>query len=523
MGCVLMALVVGLLACRGVISFLQPFSPDECMHLHNVWMVGKHLLPYVDYFDHHACAYHFTMAPFSSLFQPELNQWNAVAFLSFARGVSGLAGIFSVVLLVKCGHAWNGIRCGLFAAAFLLGNTFFLRSSIETRPDVLAMPFWLTGFGLLASHLRLPQVDVSVAPENRPLNALRWMPFAVSGVLFGLGIVFTQKILFLLPGVIVTLVLWAMASASPQPSRVQLVHPCATFLAGAALPAVVLWAYFCLQGAGTQFIDKVLLINARWTYHASPATLIQLFLRENLGFTVVTGLAIIAGLRTMTVKRELDWIFVLALLMAGGWSVGLCVVIPVSGQQFYLASLPLAALLAGKFMAELLAWGRNWLVVMSIWLVAISASVSTLPRYFHNLRARDSSNFAATIWMMENTNPTDTVLDGWTGIGVFRPQAWYYGYLHHEIPLMISEVEVRKFYDDVMAFRVKPTVIVDDGMIFALEPLFFQWVQTNYVHVPEARAYLRRDRYNSQASRLGQTESQTSLPSPSKQTEVRDK
>lgn len=517
-------LIFALLANRGITSVLQPFSSDECMHLHNAWLVGMHQLPYMDYFDHHACGYHLMMGPFSGYFEPETSKWRACAFLAFARAISQVAGIAAVGLLIMCGWSWTGARCGLFAAALLLGNTFFLSSSIETRPDVLAMPFWLAGFGVLTASLSRSESEGWFPSLARQLGANgRWRAFGTSGVLFGMGIIFTQKLLFLLPGVVVTLLLWAMAHPPGQRPRARILYPSLTFLAGVSLPALAMWVWFCTQGGGGELIDKVLLINARWAYRDSPVRLIQIFLQQNPVFALLVVGAVFTGLRAMHIKRELDWTFVLTLMMFGGWLVGLCVIIPVAGKQFFLASLPLAALLAGKYLADFSAWSHNRSVTAVGWLLAICLPLSALPPYMHNLRQPDTSAFAATLRVMQHTHPTDTVLDGWTGIGIFRPQAWYYGYVHHEIPPMIPESEVRRFFDAILNQRVKPAVIAGDPILFALEPRLLQLVQDHYVHVPEARAYLRRDRYKSQASSLGQPESRKPLPSPSNQTEVRDK
>ena len=45
---------------------------DELLHLHDAWLVGQGSLPYRDFFEHHACWYHFLMGP-------------ATAFLSLRR------------------------------------------------------------------------------------------------------------------------------------------------------------------------------------------------------------------------------------------------------------------------------------------------------------------------------------------------------------------------------------------------------------------------------------------------------
>ncbi len=53
------------------------------------------------------------------------------------------------------------------------------------------------------------------------------------------------------------------------------------------------------------------------------------------------------------------------------------------------------------------------------------------------------------LWVVDNTEPSATFLDGWTGAEVFRPQAWYYGFVLMRVlflmlwMLMVGEGEFR--------------------------------------------------------------------------------
>ena len=42
-------------------------------------------------------------------------------------------------------------------------------------------------------------------------------------------------------------------------------------------------------------------------------------------------------------------------------------------------------------------------------------------------------------YVLQNTTPTETVLDGFTGLGVFRPHAFFYFSLHDEIRAMLTD------------------------------------------------------------------------------------
>ena len=63
--------------------------------------------------------------------------------------------------------------------------------------------------------------------------------------------------------------------------------------------------------------------------------------------------------------------------------------------------------------------------------------------------------------------PQDTVLDGWTGSGVFRDHAYYYYFLHGEVRSMLTPKESSD--DIVKALREKRTkIVIYDGNVQAL-------------------------------------------------------
>ena len=132
-------------------SGTQVVREDELLHLHDAWLVGQGSLPYRDFFEHHACWYHFLLGPAAAFFKPEADREAAVLFVNFARGLSLLVVLAGLGLLVWIGRLWREWRLGLLALVLLSGVPFFLETAIETRPDVPAFVLWMGALVLLHS------------------------------------------------------------------------------------------------------------------------------------------------------------------------------------------------------------------------------------------------------------------------------------------------------------------------------------------------------------------------------------
>jgi hypothetical protein len=71
-------------------------------------------------------------------------------------------------------------------------------------------------------------------------------------------------------------------------------------------------------------------------------------------------------------------------------------------------------------------------------------------------------------------------MDGWEGMGVFRPHAFYYYFIHDELLPMLSQARVDAFLDDLEGRRVHPRLIALDSHLVALGPRFQAFVARNY-------------------------------------------
>src|SRR5213078_1632388 len=144
------------------------------------------------FFEHHTPWYYFALSPFFHLrwFAVDQSFDTARRVLMFARGLSLVITAAAVVLIFLMGRLGATRRVGLLAGLFLVGQPVLIQKTLEIRPDVLALPFYLAGLWLLLRGLR--------EVEGPAARRLPW--FLGGGLCLGAAIMCTQKMLFVLPG-----------------------------------------------------------------------------------------------------------------------------------------------------------------------------------------------------------------------------------------------------------------------------------------------------------------------------------
>jgi Dolichyl-phosphate-mannose-protein mannosyltransferase len=478
-------------------SCLQSFRADEFLHLHDAWMVSQKFLPYRDFFEHHACWYHYAMAPAVRLFSPEKNVNTAVGFLFFSRAVSFVIGTLALALLFKTGRNWMGKQVGILAAILLSGVPLFLETSVETRPDVPALALWIACVLLLVKEMNGSRCSgrertTSPSPPATPDRATcDGRKFMLAGLCLGAAVMFTQKLLFVLPGLGVALGAWIWFGQVDKPFR-RLVMTL-FFANGVAIPAACTWLFFVAHGAGGDFVDKVFLINSRWAYHMSPSFILQRFWDDSVVFAVLTAAGALWVWVKMIESRRIDWTGIVCQAVIAGWLVGLCRILPVADLQFFLIPLPLAALLASRALSESSAIAPRWLQQLFLLGVTVWAVFPSIAALSDRIQGRSPTPpvLKTALWVIQNTDPQDTVMDGWGGTGVFRPQAWYYGFVHNEIPPMIPQADRESLMRDLEMGRIQPRIIFESQDLFSLHERLLPWIKANYKHDTELGIYIR--------------------------------
>ena len=440
------------------------FDPDELEHSHAAWCLFRGMLPYRDFFEHHTPWYYYTLRPLFRWFTVDTSFESARHFLLVGRVLSFALTVLSVLLVYRLGRRWDDRRLGALAALFLVEQPVFLQKTLEMRPDVPALLFFLVGLGALLRALEGPG-----ALQQR----LRW--FAGSGLSLGAGIMYTQKLLFALPGLLLGLGLWWL-SGDRGPSRRARALRIAVFLLGVGVPFAATWGVFALHGGGGPFIANNFLLNAHWK-RAATGQLLKL-IETSAPVLILSLLGMVATLQSSFRSPRRDHREVLLLCTVLGLFAGVAV-IPTAQRQYYLPALPIVCFFAAQGLLLLVdrarkpgRWLLLWLIPLSVLPVLALGEASV---------SRNDLQFARLRQVFESTQPTDLVMDGWQATAVFRPHAFYYFFIHDELLPMLSQPRIDAYLDDLESGRIRPKLIALDEHLVALGPRFLRFVAAHYL------------------------------------------
>jgi uncharacterized membrane protein len=229
----------------------RTFDADEFEHAHAAWCVFKGMLPYKDFFEHHSPWYYYALSSFFRWFTVDLSFESGRHFLLLGRGFSLLVTLLSVLVVIRIGRVLQDRKVGLLAGLFLVGQPVFFEKCIEMRPDVLALLFFLLGLLFLLHGLS----------KSGDFFNRRALWFLAGGLGLGGAIMCTQKMLFVLPGLLTGLGIWALVAGPKRLSRLLVTT---LFVLGVGIPAALTWAAFALHHGGREFLINNFALNASW-------------------------------------------------------------------------------------------------------------------------------------------------------------------------------------------------------------------------------------------------------------------
>ncbi len=464
--CFVVLATAGFLLARLPVLTHRPFDPDEFEHAHAAWCVFKGMLPYKDFFEHHTPWYHYTLRPFFHWFDVDVSFESARHFLLFGRALSLALTLVSILLVALIGRLWKNGRVGLVAGLFLVGQPFFLQKTIEMRPDVLALPFFLGSLWLLLRGL--------ATGTDGARRSLRY--FLAGGLSLGAAVMCTQKMLFVLPGALLGLGLWSLFAGREGRARILLTM---AFLLGVCVPAALTWAAFALHHAGGKFIANNFLLNANWKH--VEAEQLRNLIETSRPILALSLLGACASLYRFFRSEQRQYAGILLVCIVVGLFAGLLVV-PVAHRQYYLMPLPIVCLFAAQALFLLVERAREgarpWLLILA----TIPLMVLPARDVQATLKLRNDRQLARLRYVFENTKPTDVVMDGWEGTGVFRPHAFYYFFLHGELVDRLPREQVDAYLDALESGRIRPRLIAMDENLVTLGSRFLRFVKRNYVN-----------------------------------------
>ncbi len=534
---VLIAIIALFYIVVGLYSQRRQFDPDEFMHLHSAWSIHKGLIPYRDYFDHYTPLFRLFFAPFFYLFNVETKIQDAIGFLFFARKLEWLISGAVVLLTFWLGKLWRSVESGLVAALLLLTSEAYWNLALEVRPDPLS-----TVFGLLAVIFAVRAARV----PDEPL--IRRKRFFWSGLFLALGFLTIQKDVYEFPGFALGMC-WYMWKPSGKGTRASRIADVAIQFTGFCIPMCLTAAYFALQHGLTQFIRYNFLFYLGGPHDSLYRPLMQfLYANPFLGIFSVAGLLIsLSAVFQQKLPVRGDFIVAPAAL---SYIAGLFF-IPTPYYQYYILFLPLVSVFASSFLFGTIdrfrelrerATSGQWMslaaassfavlwililicrnagterpliLVIGFWFSAFLGSillvfwrvpafaivffmaVTSAAPSFRLLNSYASpginSEFDEMRYILANTSPQDTVMDGYRGSGIFRPHAYFFWFMPFNDRERIPMNDREKLLADLHSGSIVPKVILFDINLRNLTPGVTEFFEINYEPTGEGVIWKRK-------------------------------
>lgn len=452
------------------------FNPDELEHLHWSWCVGKGLVPDRDYFDHHTPWLHVFLAQFFRFYDVDRLPDDAIAFILMARRWMWVftGGILAMTFVL--GGAFRATRTGLVSMLLLANTAFFLAKSLEVRPAVPAA-------ALLVAAVYLGLVGLRREVAGSPGASSRLL---ASGLLLGAATMFTQKVLFVGPGFALT-VLWFLFDPRLSVSRTKRIALVALQTVGFLVPLAVTFGYFAYRHALGAFVEMNFLLNARW-----PGLPARGFLEELVRVdTVYVGLAIaglvLLGRKTFSraaVERCEPAVFFPTLGLVATLPLH-----PAMSYQHFLLILPFTSLYAAIALEDLVglvsrpfekhfAWAAHGLLLAAV----LVLSLVPLSRFRDDFDRGNWGTLQGITYVLRNSSPWETTLDGFTGLGLFRPQAFFHHFQHPHAFALQTDAEHREMLEALESGRAFPKMIFWTHYLKdSLTPGMRAFLEKNYV------------------------------------------
>ncbi len=493
---------------QAVLAVLHCFDPDEWLTLHGAWTMAQGMVPYRDYFEHHGPLFHGVLSVICWADHPE--QSFAAAYAVIVGTRLWMVAFFGLALALtwRLAERWRGPQVAWVATALLACHVTYSEKMLEVRPDVLFQVLWLGALVALTRAL--------TDPEHR------WS-WRIAGLCLGAALATSVKLLVTGPALCIGLAI-GFWPALRGPGRMTVLRGLVALVAGALVPLALVALWFAWHHALHLAWTYNFARNLGWRFNSSPWEYAGWVLIRNLAFA---GLAVagLLGLRRDR-KSPLDW-------PLWCWAVGTAAgvfAMPVVQRQEYLLFLPLLALFAGEALVTLVAdfkpltarhrdaaliggavavaavmlWGLDpyrfftrvpetqayhafgvfWqvltlglaaLIAATRWRRSVAACLLVLMlNPLHVLWVSRLSTRGNEIDRIEKvmtvTSPTDTVLDGWSGLGVFRPHAQRYFFLHPEIRALLGEPYRQQMEADVRSGALAPKVAILDLDLVSVSP-----------------------------------------------------
>ena len=127
-------------------------------------------------------------------------------------------------------------------------------------------------------------------------------------------------------------------------------------------------------------------------------------------------------------------------------------------------------------------------------ILAMIAGIAFLPTVYlikDFMKPTNRNQLAEIRYILENTSPKESVFDVWTGTGVFRDQAYFYGFLHKGLQMMLTPKELSQDILQILENK-QPKIVTYDKNAKELPKAVQSYILAHYMPTGLGYLYLRK-------------------------------
>lgn len=515
------------------LAFHRALNVDEFEHAHATWCLSQGLVPYRDFFEHHTPWLYFLFAPLFARSTAARDPDAARQLLLALRLAMWTMTAAAVALTWKLGRLWHDRTTGVVAAFLLASSIQFLDVTLEFRPDVPALVCWLVSLVCAMRAWRTERVSVASA----------W--FAASGLAFSAALLFTQKYVFVVPGLVVMFIGYVIDRRRSGIGHARRIAIVAVFVVAVCVPFVATMWWFAARGASSAFVYYNLDVNVRANANRfSPLPLLvsnlvhspALMVLGTVGFwaclsairvqhpndrlvlvgpaaSLVAGLVVFGRVYGQYLVMFFPLLAVFAAAAApsvvGRMSQGfarrlrpILPLVPVAAACALLIGLDRPTSPAGMIMLASFTASAA-LGVLAIWYASTARGVRAAAVALAAFTAMTAGNAARIFrpmtpqiadlaYVITHTRPDDSFLGSGVaaGAGTFRPHAWFYFFS----PVFATEREIANLVERITSGQLRPRIIAfeeseggpPDGLREYLRAHYAKVGESMYERLPDA-------------------------------------
>ena len=451
---ILILLIILLLILRLTYNWIKPLSVDEIEHLHSAWLVSKGLVPYQDFFQHHPPLFWWILAVPLKLF-------NTITVFQYADviklGIGFLAiSIYILLALISKEIYENWISAiTTFSILILSGWGKMFDIIFEIRPDILMFFF----FSL--------SLYIFIKFQKNPANK-RYFYF---GIFFA---VFSQFVMPKLPISVCLLIGYnCYAMVKQHGFRSGLQHAAFSLIFSIGFSLII-------HGIQISLID---MFNFVFRVNMGIGT----YLENRFSLMLADRYILIlffsgAGFFLTLSHLKKDWLdpSKLLLLVLMGSFIELLTLYSHLIPQYYLSVYLLLSILGGGI--TLIHRFDYRFIDILLLIICLFLAFNFPP--FSERHSVKKAQFESIQYLMDNSNPSDTVFLNPTLHPIFRFDASYYWFTHFRVlPYLsknINKYDFLPFKEELMDVRV---ALNKNNPIFINTPESFCWSPEDMKHL----------------------------------------